>query len=350
MQPTSFKHHAEWLSHWSALHACLAATACLIALGLFAYTLVAPAKPNSSATEGSGSKTVERSAQSAFSNGTAVEPEQQAASAPTPAQPSTAPSPITVARVAPASANAPAQPAPTRNTKGFFELSCFRITTMDGTPLGSCRVWNQAGFTGTVTLTCVDHAPDLKCRFNTPALDLTGRIAAETQFTIDTPRASGDLDFVVKATSGSLTQTFGLFLTKGEPPKEAPAASLPNGEPDYSNEPHIKLACDRPTDAPIHLLPGESESIACTVSSHLGFSNRVTMDCPTSPGITCSPDQPAVTPPPDGSVTVLFTISIPAGFPPGTFDGAGVALMAFRNNVYTEPGRISYRLDTAIHP
>jgi hypothetical protein len=55
-------------------------------------------------------------------------------------------------------------------------------------------------------------------------------------------------------------------------------------------------------------------------------------------------------PPPDGSVPVVITISIPPNEIPGKYYGNTFSIYAFRNNVFTEPPQAPiYTIDDALH-
>ncbi|MEX2552109.1 MAG: hypothetical protein WD627_03795 [Actinomycetota bacterium] len=238
---------------------------------------------------------------------------------------------------------------------GHFILNCFKFSVLDGIPRGECNAGTQDGFAGRVNLSCTNHDPGLQCRFDTAFLDVAPNKIVKTHFTLDWPSLidGQDYDLVVQGSAGTQSESIPLTFTKADVAKPAPAARLPNGDFDYSAEPHIRFSCDRPTETPIKLLSGESTTVTCTVSSYLGFTNRVTIDCATAfggLGPKCTPDQPYVVPPPDGSVPVVITISIPPNEIPGKYYGNTFSIYAFRNNVFTEPPQAPiYTIDDALH-
>ena len=263
-----------------------------------------------------------------------------------------APAPVVqpkVAKAAPSVTKPPAaasiQPAGpevgTNNGVGYFDMQCIKNRNSDNSPHPFCLLHSREGFSGTVAMSCPVTGPGVSCRF-TPSLVTVapGLSGGNSHVALDWAQAAdGDQDFVIQGSSGSLTRSAPMSYIKGDYPKPAPAQTLPNGEPDYSAVPHVLFSCDRPAGERIVVTKGDTVSITCTVTSHLGFSERMDMACPAT-YFSCTPNPPQVTPPPNGSVQAVYSLHFPEVY---GFNDIDVRLFPSRNNVHSEPSYIDYK-------
>jgi hypothetical protein len=193
-------------------------------------------------------------------------------------------------------------------------------------------------------MSCPVTGPGVFCRFHKPLLTVRPGQGDASDLTLDWAQAAdGDQDFVIRASSGSLFRDAPMSYIKGDFPQPAPTKRLPNGEPDYSETPHVLFSCDRPSDVRIPARRGEPVTITCTVTSYLGFSARMDMICAAATGLSCTANPPRVTPPPNGSVQTVYTVVFPENY--NVWSGT-IRIYPYRDSIYSEPSYIDYAFST----
>jgi hypothetical protein len=247
--------------------------------------------------------------------------------------------PAAVEPAATAPAAAPAPPVvgdiSVRCTPGVIPFS-----ENDSGDVNTCTVASLGGFAGTVSLSCSGLAPRIGCRFSPSAVQLSPGSTSTSRLVVDWERAApGSHDFKVIGTSGPLTGSFDFSFTQADPSASAPPPRDYTAE-DYAGRPFATIACNPPPGAAIALERGQSTSITCTFTSVGGFSQAVLMDCTSQ--LNCVANPSTVTPPPNGSVQVVYTISVPDGYQPPLEESPNVAIIPFRNELFVDPGRLDY--------
>ncbi|MEX2551905.1 MAG: hypothetical protein WD627_02740 [Actinomycetota bacterium] len=342
---------------WKTVHRCIAGALAVAILALVAYFAFFAAasnvgEPNAGANSSKVLKGVALTAglvAGAAPTAPVLEPSPVALTITVPpartpvVQPTVVPKPVpSVTRPAAAASIQPAGPeVGTNNGVGYFDMQCIKNRNADHSPHPFCLLHSREGFSGTVAMSCPVTGPGVSCRF-TPSLVTVapGPSGGNTHVSIDWAQAAdGDQDFVIQASSGNLTRSAPMSYIKGDYPQPAPTQTLPNGEPDYSAVPHVLFSCDRPAGERIVVTKGETIAIACTVTSHLGFSERMDMACPAT-YFSCTPNPPQVTPPPNGSVQAVYSLHFPEVY---GFNDIDVRLFPSRNNVHSEPSYIDYK-------
>ena len=181
--------------------------------------------------------------------------------------------------------------------------------------------------------------------FSPPSISLAAGESATSAVVLDwTAGPYGNNDFKIQASRGDFRVTNSMFPYKLDP-SGPPPPPRDYGPDDYADEPHITMACDPPPSAPMALVQGQSIDITCTVGSALGFSDPVLVEClgaMSGVGLQCA-GSTTVTPPPNGSVTVVLTLTVPAGYQPPGDGNNNVAIIASRTMVFTDPGRLDYQ-------
>jgi uncharacterized membrane protein len=167
-----------------------------------------------------------------------------------------------------------------------------------GSNTSDCIVTSVLGFSQPVSLSCPTPPPAITCWFSPSVLTPPPGGQANSTLTLNstgTPAKEG-YEMTVRGTNGTLERDGRITVRVVGP--------------------DFKVSC---AAAPMDILPGSSNSTACSVTSMLGFSDTVALSCPTSPpGLSCGFVPPSLTPPVNGTAWSTLTIDASAGASAGT--------------------------------
>jgi hypothetical protein len=227
---------------------------------------------------------------------------------------------------------------------GKFTLKCGPDNIFSNVPNGMCVVQSAGGFSGEVRFSCLKLPPGLTCLFNPPSVNVAVGGSASTKFAFDSnawnATGYGWHDYRVEASRGDFSVTNFVSANRVDPNNDSePSTGRVFTADDFADEPHIEFACDPPPGEPMPLVQGQSIKITCKVGSYLGFSAPVEVGC-LGP-LSCA-GTGTVTPPPNGSVTIVITVTVPVGLQQPLHNDSILSIYAFRDTVYVNPGMLNY--------
>ncbi len=153
---------------------------------------------------------------------------------------------------------------------------------------------SNGGFNDTVSMSHTAFPGSLMIWDDSLTPPANGFASTDVDIFVSDGASLGDHTYYFKGTSGSTVRFFEMTLRVE----------------DY------QLSC---LPSSVTLAPGGSTSATCTVSSFNGFDDTVALTCDAQTGTSCSLTDSSVTPPRDGAVQVLATISVGASVVPETY-------------------------------
>ncbi len=188
-----------------------------------------------------------------------------------------------------------------------FNISCSpsSLTIVGGSSGNTtCTVGSVNSFSSLVNLSCSNLPSGVTCSYAPSSVTppANGTIASTLTVNVGANAASGTYTFQARGISGSTTKTFNIQLTVVAPT--------------------FSLLC---TPAALTIPVGSSKTTSCEVRSINNFNSIVNLFCLDLPaGTSCSFAPTSVTPPPNGTVTSVLTITV-GNTSPGTYAIQAVA-------------------------
>ena len=184
-----------------------------------------------------------------------------------------------------------------------FSLACNpgALTILQGgTGTSACAVQSLNGFASAVGLTCVGLPAGASCAFNPGTVTPPADGIASSTLTVSVGGATppGQHAFQVRGASGALAHSFPVSLTV-------------TAVPDFA------LTC---SPSSLTVIQGGGGTSTCTVQSLNAFASPVVLSCTGLPaGAACAYGPGSVTPPADGAVSSVLTVTVPGATATGSY-------------------------------